>query len=349
MKRVVFFFLLFSSIAVWGFAQIDLQTVATVNLTGTEQISVRQLRTEVQRMESSLGRTLNINERREVLDVMINERLVLQAAARDRITVTDNEINQQINQLRTQMTQAAGRRVTDAEFATAVRNETGLELSAFREQMRRQLTVQRYLMSQKQSSIESNLRVPTEAEITNFYNLNRSRLVRPETVRFSMIQVPYGPDAASRTRARQQIEELAREIGNSDTRFDAVVVRGQAPNSSFQAGDGGFLPRNMEAAQVVGQEFMDIAFNLRPGQVSGIIEGRPGFQIIKITETHTQRNLELNDIYQLGTNVTVRNFIGNGMMQERQTEALAAASQELVTELRDGGRTFTIHENHLTW
>ena len=348
MKRIVIITLLSVFSAAWGFAQVDLQPAAIVNLIRSEPITVRQLRIEVQNMERATGRTLTESQRREVLDVMINERLVLQAAERDRVTLTDNELNQQINQLRAQLTQMLGRPPTDAEFAEAVRNETGLELPAFREQMRRQLTAQKYLLSQKQSQIESNLRVPTEDEILSAYNLTRSQFVRPDTVRFSMIQVPYGPDAASRTRARQQIDELAREIGTSVARFDAVVVRSQAPNSGINAGDAGFLPRNMEARAVVGPAFMDIAFSLRSGEISGVIEGIPGFQIIRITESHTMKNLELNDIAQLGTNMTVRDFIGNTIMQERQQVALTQATEELVAELRSG-RTFQVFENNLRW
>jgi parvulin-like peptidyl-prolyl isomerase len=127
-----------------------------------------------------------------------------------------------------------------------------------------------------------------------------------------------------------------------------VEQRSQAPNSGFQAGDGGFLPRNMEAAQIVGQEFMNVAFNLRMGEVSRVIEGRPGFQIIKVTEIYAMRNLELDDIFQLGTRITVRDFIGNGLLQERQMEVIARATEELVTELR-AGRTFQVFERNINW
>jgi len=347
MKRIAFSALLASFLAAWGFAQAELQPAAIVNLTKTEPITVRQLRTEVERMEKSARRPLTEQERRDVLDMMINEKLAIQAAERDRITISENEITTQVNQLRAQMVQAIGRQPTDAEFATAVRNETGLEIPAFREQLRRQLTVQKYLMSKKQSTIE-NVKVPTEEEIVREYNLARSDFVRPETVRFSMIQVLYGPDAASKTRARELVGRLVGEIGTNPSRFDEVSLRGQASNSGYQAGDGGYLPRNREAMQVVGEEFFNTAFRLRQGEVSGLIEGQLGYQIIKITETYTMRNLELEDIFQLGSRMTVRDYIGGTMLQRRQMEVLAQASQELVAELR-AGRTFQIFDRNLTW
>ena len=347
MKRRVLLTVCGFFLAVWGFAQTDMQTVAIVNLTKSEPITVKQFRTEVERMEKSAQRTLTEQERRSVLDGMINERLAIQAAERDRITVSEGEVNQQINQLKAQMVQAIGRQPTDAEFATAIRNESGLEITAFREQLRRQLITQKYLMSKKQNSFE-NIKIPTEEEIINTYNLTKAQFVRPDTVRFSMIQVVFGADAAAKTRAKELADRLVREIGSNPSKFDEVVLRGQSPNSGYQAGDGGYLPRNMEAAQVVGQEFINTAFSLKQGEVSKMMEGARGYQLIKITETYAQKNLELDDIYQLGTRMTVRDYIGNVMLQERQMKVLSDATQELVNELR-AGKSFQVFDRYLIW
>jgi hypothetical protein len=56
----------------------------------------------------------------------------------------------------------------------------------------------------------------------------------------------------------------------------------------------------------------------------------------------------MDDIVQLGTRITVREYIGQLMLNQRQQQILAQASQELVTELRTG-RTFQIFENNLNW
>jgi parvulin-like peptidyl-prolyl isomerase len=347
MKRTVFFVFLCLLISVSAFSQADLQAVATVNLIRTEPITVRQLRTEVGRMETSAGRPLTQAERLQVLDVMINERLVLQAAERDRVVVTENEVNNQMQQLRNSLAQNLGRQPTEAEFAQAVMNESGLDVMSFREQMRRQMIVQKYLVTTKESTLNS-LRPPTEAEILAEYNLMRGRLVRPQTVRFSMIQVPYGPDAASRTNARELADRLAREINSNAGRFNDVAARHVTPNSGYTAGDAGFLPRDQEVRNIVGQQLMDAAFSLGLEQVSSVIEGIQGFQIIKVTEIYAQRNLELDDIFQLGTRMTVRDFIGQNMFNHRQQATLAQASQELVSELRTG-RTFQVFENLVNW
>ena len=347
MKRIVLLSVVVYLLTGWAFAQSDLQPAAIVNLTKSEPITVKQFRTEVERMEKSAQRPLTEPQRREVLDAMINERLAIQAAEKDRITISEAEVNRQIDQLKNQMVQAIGRQPTDAEFATAIRNESGLEMPAFREQVRRQLITQKYLMTKKQSAFDA-IKPPTDQEIVNAYNLAKASFVRPDTVRFSMIQVAYGADAASKTKAKELADRLVRDIGVSAAKFDEAVLRGQAANSGYQAGDAGYLPRNMEAAQIVGQDFITTAFNLKQGEVSRMMEGRAGYQIIKITETYAQKSLELDDIFQLGTRMSVRDYIANTLFQERQMKVFSDATQELVTELR-AGKTFQIFERNISW
>jgi parvulin-like peptidyl-prolyl isomerase len=278
---------------------------------------------------------------------MINEKLALQAAERDKITITENEINQRIQQYRAAMAQQLGRQPTDAEFTTELRNQMGLELPAFREQLRRQMITEKYLMFKKENLFKA-IKTPTDAEILNTYTLMKSRFVRPETVRFSMVQIPFGADAASKAKAKALADQLVRDIGSNPAKFDEAVVKGQAPNSGYQAGDGGYLPRNPEAQQVVGQEFMNTAFSLKQGEVSKLMEGVRGYQIIKVTETYDQKNLEIDDIFQLGTRMTVRDYIGNSMLQERQQRTIEQATQELINELRRGN-PFQVMESNLNW
>ncbi|MDR0389318.1 MAG: SurA N-terminal domain-containing protein, partial [Spirochaetaceae bacterium] len=171
MKRILPFLALLGIFSGSAFAQSDLQPVAIVRLTRSEPITVKQLRSEVERAEQTAGRALTPAERRQVLDVMINEKLALQAAERDNLFVSDAEVNQQLQQLRAVLARnLGGRPPTDAEFEQAVRNESGLDVAGFRDQLKRQATVQKYLFSQKRNIFDS-ITTPTEAEIISTYNL----------------------------------------------------------------------------------------------------------------------------------------------------------------------------------
>lgn len=330
-----------------AFAQSDLQPAAIVKLTKTEPISVKQLKAEVSKLEAQAKRTLSQSERRQVLDVMINERLAVQAAERDKLAVAESEVNAQIQKAKDSMNAKLGRAPTDKEFEDALKAETGMTLAEYKDSMRRQMTVQKYLTTKKRDKFES-VSAPTEAEIKSTYELSKAKLVRPDTVRFTMIFVPRGDNADALKKARETAEKLAAEIGSSSAKFDEVVLRAQMPNAAYQAGDGGFLPRSAEAAQVVGADFMNAAFALKVGDVSKLLENPRGFQIIKVTEMYLQKTLELNDPYQLGARGTVRDYIGNMLLQQKQQKVIEEATLELVTELR-AGNPFQIFENNLAW
>jgi len=347
MKRAVILIFLTALTAVSGFSQSDLQTIAIVNLIRTEPITVKQLRSEVEMVEKAGRIQLNPEQRKLVLDGMINERLVVQAAERDKIVVSDNEVNQQFQQLRAMLAQNIGRQPTDAEFAQAIRNQFGMEPQAYRDQTRRQLIVQKYLMTKKGDLINS-AKMPTEQEIQAEYVVRRSELLRPEIVRLSLIQVPYGSDAAARSKARELANNLLKEIGANPSKFDEVSMRSGSPNSGFQAGDAGYLPRNQQARARLGDKFMDTAFSLRQGQISSLIEGIDGFQIIKVTENLSEKILDLYDFVEPGSKITVRDAISQELLNQRQQAVFTQASQEIVNELR-AGRDFKIQNNLLNW
>jgi parvulin-like peptidyl-prolyl isomerase len=365
MKRSLILFLLTLLTGITAFAQSDLQPVAIVRLTRSEPITVKQLKSDLERVAwqtliARLGRvpttaeinkevqSYNLEEKRKVLDAIINEKLAMQAAERDRITVSDNEVEQQITQLRAQMAQGIGRQPTNDEFAIAIKNETGQDIPAFRDYLKKQAVIQKYLL-EKKKNLFSSIKEPTEAEILNQYNLSKAQFVRPDTVRFDMIQVAYGADTASKLKAKELVDRLNRDIGSNPSKFDEAVLRGKGPNSGYQAGDGGYLPRNQLAQQRAGADFINAAFSLKQGEVSQVIEGIQGYQIIKITQTLPMKALELDEIIDPGTpRVTVRQFIGTNLLQQRQQETVLKATQELITELRTGN-SFQVMDNNLNW
>jgi parvulin-like peptidyl-prolyl isomerase len=330
-------------------AQNDLKTVATVTLTKTEPITVKMLKEQVRQMESALGQTLNVEMRREVLNSMINERLALQAAERDKIVVTDGELNQQLNALRAQMAQMLGRNPTDAEFNDALRQQTGLEPAAYREQARKLLTVQKYLLAKKQDVLRS-IKEPTDTEIAREYDRKSSDLVQPETLEFSAIVFPVSNDG-ERNKKREDANKAAREINNSPEAFDEKLQRGKAPNAGYNVAQRSILQKNSAGQQRAGQAFMDEAFMLAQGKISKVLEissGQArGFYIIKITGKYPKKFLGIDDTH-LVYGETVRVVLREAIMQERQQEVLTRAQQELVEELRKGN-PYKIFEENLNY
>ncbi|MCL2184697.1 MAG: SurA N-terminal domain-containing protein [Treponema sp.] len=357
MKKTLFFILI-SLITVSVFAQsFDLKTIAVVNLIRSVPITGRQLRTEVEYRERVVGQAMPQTQRIDVLDDMINEQLVLQAAERDRITITENEVNQNVQQLRSMLAQNLNRQPTDAEFAQALRNEFHMDEAGYRERIRKQLILQKFIMTKKESLLRTaqTLGAPSADEINYLYNMRRQDLVRYETVEFTYIQIPFGQDATARTRARELGERLIREINSDTSRFDSIADR--ASPSAGYVSDMGSVPRHQVSEQTFGRDFVNEAFRLRQGQVSGLIESNAGYLIIKIIRNLEFKNLELDDIvpsYLLPQGVdprartTVRNLLTAMIQTEKQQGILKQATDEIIAELRTN-RSFQIHERNLVW
>jgi parvulin-like peptidyl-prolyl isomerase len=327
----------------------DFAPAVTVKLSKTEVITVKQFRTRIEDAEKLARRPLSKEEKQQVLDGMIDEKLVFQDAEKNGITVSDAEINKQIDAMRTQMAQQAGRQPSDTEFIQAVKAQTGLDMPAFREDLRKQMLPQKYLLAKK-PNLQNSIKEPTEQDVVDFYNLHKAEMVRPDTVRCSMIRVPFGSD---KPKAKALIDRLAGEIGSDAAKFDEAMIKGQAQGSGYQAGDFGYLPRMAEVQQMMGQDFMNTAFTLKQGTVSKVIEAaepaRPDngfYAIIKITETYAQKQLILDDIFQLGYPITVRNYIKQGLAQQNQQTVVQQATADIIKDLRKG-KPFEINQKNI--
>ncbi len=351
MKRFLGAVLLVFAASTLAFAQADLQPAAIVKLIKTEPITVKQLKAEIAKIEEQSKRTLSAAERRKVLDLLIDAKLVMQAAERDKLAVSDNEVNQQltpqIDQLKAAMKARLGREANAKEIDDAVKAETGYDLADFRVQMKQQLTYQKYLTTKKRSAFEA-IKPPTEAEISSTYDLYKPNFVRPDTVRLSMIFVPRGEGADGYKKARELADKLYAEIGGNGSKFDEVSLRSQMPNSGFQADSSSYLEKSAKAQSLVGPDFMGAVFSLKVGEVSAVLENPKGFQIVKVTETYAQKTLELSDPYRLGSRGTVREYIGQMLFQQTQQKVIEAATAELVKELR-AGNSFQVFEKNLNW
>jgi parvulin-like peptidyl-prolyl isomerase len=353
MKKRVCFTVLFLVAGLSAvFAQNEAQTVAIVELIKKEPITVRQLKTGLAPLEQARGRPYTVAERRAALDELVNQRLLLQAAERDRIAVSESEID---GALRQYLSQQNGRNLTETEYAQAMQ-QLGTNAASARQDISRQLLMQKYLMSKKQAQI-SAVQQPTENDILNWFNLNKAKMVRPDMVCLNLISVPYGADAAAKAKAKEIADRLVRDIGGNVSKFDEAVLRGQAMGNRATSGAGyvssrGFyVSRTPEVQRAVGERFLAIAFSLKQGEISPLIENELAYQFIKVTEVYPQKSLELDDIMDPADQerTTVRTYIGQGIMAERTQAAIDQALGELIADLRKSRNAVTIYEQYLNW
>ncbi len=129
--------------------------------------------------------------------------------------------------------------------------------------------------------IAKQISVPP-AELQSYYEQNKASFSEPEERRAShiLLTVGEGGSAKDKDSARKLAEELLARVRAKPDEFAKLArEHSKDPGSAASGGDLGFFGRNMMV-----KPFEDVAFSLKPGQISDIVETEFGLHIIRVTE-----------------------------------------------------------------
>ncbi len=217
--------------------------------------------------------------RRQILSQMVDEELMVQQAERDTtIKVTDQEVQDAVEQTVQNVRK---------QFASITEFQAQLRAAQFvsEEEWRRWLADQQRRSILQQRLIEAlkgkgKLRPipPTDAQMHDFWEENKAQQPkRPAAVSFRQIVIVPKADSAAQARARQLAESLVVALRHGAT-FSEVAKQYSADSASReQGGELGWFRRG-----VMVKEFEDIAFRLRPGDISEPVETEFGYHIIQV-------------------------------------------------------------------
>ena len=333
------------------FAQLIDKPVATVKLSKFEVISVKQFRKQIEDLEARTQNQLSMDDRRKLLDLLIGEMLISQAAAMDNITVGQAEIDSRIALAR--QTGGLGlnlnRELTEQEFRQLLQ-QSGLTWEEYIEQLEKAILQQKFVMAKKRALFEK-IAPPAESEIEDVYEANKTAFVAPDMVRFKHIYIDTRnlASADEKNKARTRAEEIARELRNGAAFDDLVVKYSDDKNSRYKGGDFGYLRRDDQARrQLLGKEFFEAPFKMDVGEISGVLQSNIGFHIIRVTEKIPFRLLALDDPIPPQNNSTVREQISAQLLQQKQAEFYQKALLDLLEELKKKAE-IRIFEENLSW
>ncbi len=330
-------------------AQLIDRPAAVVTLEETTAISQRELRSQVEQVEQVTGQRLTIAQRREVLNSQIDSELILQAAAREGLTATDQEIAQRVGQNLIAAQQQLGQQISEAQFRSLVEEQTGLTWEAYREQLRETLLQEKYVLSERGQLFQS-IPAPSEAEIRAVYEENQTSFASPALVRFTHLFIDTRQLSGTElAQARNLAEDLQSRVrGRGIPAFNELVGESFG-DDRFQGGDFGWLLRNdSDRLRILGQDFVRQVFALNTGQISRVLESNLGLHIVHVTNRREATVVGLDDPLFPGEPVTPRQQILQALQEQQQTQALSQAVTELVDELRAEAEV-TVFEESLNW
>jgi peptidyl-prolyl cis-trans isomerase SurA len=210
--------------------------------------------------------------KQQVLEALINEKLMLASALEDStITVTEDEVTTQLDQLVAQRVQQAGSEKKVEELYGMPIAKMKRE---FRDETRKRLLVQ-YLQQAKFGSIKSSRR-----EVEEFYAMFKDSLppVPEGADLYHIFKLPIVGEPAKRVvRARASLVLDSIKAGGDFADFARRYS--QDPATASSGGDLGSWRRG----QFV-KEFEEVVFGLKENQLSDIVETSRGFHIIQLLE-----------------------------------------------------------------
>ena len=132
-----------------------------------------------------------------------------------------------------------------------------------------------------QESIEKTVSV-SEAELKAYFDQNQSNLAAKEERRAShiLVNAPKELNDADKVKAKEKALSILDAVKKSPAQFaDIAKKNSQDLGSAESGGDLGFFARG---AMV--KPFEDAAFNLKKGEISGLVQSDFGFHIIQLTD-----------------------------------------------------------------
>lgn len=240
----------------------------------------------------------------QVLNHMIDEKIQLQTAERAGVEVDDEMLDQSIERV------AARNQMTMAQFQQALEAE-GLNYKNYREQIRKQITVDRILQREVKSRIEV-----TPQEVDKYLNSVAYAKQNIDEYHLSdiLIALPEIPSSAQITAANQKAEAIISELKQGKS-FAKLAAAQSAGSEALQGGDLGW--RRIEEIPTV---FASQITTIKTGEIIGPIRAANGIHILMLNGTrgsikqHTVAETEVRHIL----------LKNNGLYGDAETQALVA-------------------------
>jgi len=218
---------------------------------------------------------------KDILDVLIMNKLVSKEVETQGIQAKDAEIDSYIERIQAQSN------LSDEQMKEALAKQ-GFTMEKYREQVAEE--IERAMLINREIGSRVNV---TPQDIERYYKEHGGGEIESESsseesaptsseeqVRVRHIFLPLSPAASEEEEkeVRQQIEDIRkRSLGGED--FATLATAHSRGPGADQGGDLGFFKRGQ-----MSKEIDDVAFSLKPGEVSQPFRNNAGVHLIKVEE-----------------------------------------------------------------
>ena len=217
--------------------------------------------------------------RSETLDHMIDAELLFQQSVKEGIKIDDKQLKDNMDSFR--------KRFKDEKQYEEWLASVKLTQDRLKEQFVQQNSVRELI--DKKITPKVNI---TDAEAQKFYKENSQYFKRPEEVKAEhiLIKVEKDADAKQKEAARKQLADIKKKIDAGENFEDLAKAHSQCPSAS-RGGDLGYFSKGKMVPP-----FEKAAFELKPDQVSDIVETQFGYHLIKLIDRKPAGTVEFDEV-----------------------------------------------------
>lgn len=240
---------------------------------------------------------------RATLERMINNIILTQEAQRLKVSVSDGEVENEIQQIMSR------NKLTPQEFQRQLQLQRMTEKD-FRERLRSGLLRNRLLANMVGRKV-----IVTKEEIADYYNAHKQSFMNNQRVRFAIIVYP----------PTENVERQAARIRSGKASFEQVAREVSVGPRAQEGGDVGFADWNS-----LDPAWQDMLSLLHPGEVSGILEINNGLKgQLKLLEIESGDGQTLEE-----ASPQIERILREPKLQERFREYSEQLRKRAVVEIR---------------
>ncbi|MBC8042813.1 MAG: peptidylprolyl isomerase [Rhizobacter sp.] len=268
------------------------------------------LRSEVDRQAQAFAYNSQIDPRtpglwRQVLDGLINQKILLAKAKLDSVQVDASQVDNNLTQRLAYYTQQLG---SEAEVVKYF----GKSIAQLRAELREDLKGEMMIGTLRQKKL-GGLTVSNE-EVIAFYTANKDSMpLVPAEVEIAHILIRPQADSLARASSLEKIRDIQKQLKDGGNFAELAKKYSDDPGSAQQGGDLGSSRRGSYV-----KPFEEAAFVLKEGETSEIVETVFGYHIIQLIE-------------RKGESIKVRHIL----VKFDKSKLNDAAAIEKLTEIRE--------------
>lgn len=251
--------------------------------------------------------------RRDILDRMIDDELILQQATELKLSVSSEQVDSSIEEIKRQ------NNLNDEQLRKAL-SEQGMSMTQYRADLRKQLLRYRVL----NIAVGSKLNI-TDEDVKAYYERNlRSGADVQVRASHIFVAIPEGADAATVAEKQTTAQKLLdRAKGGEDF---AQLAKDTSDDTATrkEGGDLGYFGKDM-----LPKAIEELVFSMKPGELRGPVRAERGFHIIKLIDRKTKQAKPLADVQE-----DIRMQLRQKEMEKQTKSYVADLRRKILVDVR---------------